>query len=225
MHQYKVKPLSNIAKIGLDKLEGTDCSLEESIDNPDGVLVRSTKITPEDLNSELKAISRAGAGVNNIPVDICTDQGIVVFNTPGANANAVKELVLAGLMLSSRNVYASIDFVNELTDMDQMSDLEPFLESNKKQFKGSELAGSTLGVWLSAFVTFWFLSVLGGSWHSQRFGASSLLGCSSGTLVSPGGLLGYSFGALGCSLGGPRRLRWTSGVHLETFWGTLGASR
>ena len=146
MHQYKVKPLSNIAKIGLDKLEGTDCSLEESIDNPDGVLVRSTKITPEDLNSELKAISRAGAGVNNIPVDICTDQGIVVFNTPGANANAVKELVLAGLMLSSRNVYASIDFVNELTDMDQMSDLEPFLESNKKQFKGSELAGSTLGV-------------------------------------------------------------------------------
>ena len=146
MHQYKVKPLSNIAKIGLDKLEGTDCSLEESIDNPDGVLVRSTKITPEDLNSELKAISRAGAGVNNIPVDTCTDQGIVVFNTPGANANAVKELVLAGLMLSSRNVYASIDFVNELTDMDQMSDLEPFLESNKKQFKGSELAGSTLGV-------------------------------------------------------------------------------
>ena len=146
MHQYKVKPLSNIAKIGLDKLKGTDCSLEESIDNPDGVLVRSTKITSEDLNSELKAISRAGAGVNNIPVDTCTDQGIVVFNTPGANANAVKELVLAGLMLSSRNVYASIDFVNELTDMDQMSDLEPFLESNKKQFKGSELAGSTLGV-------------------------------------------------------------------------------
>ena len=83
---------------------------------------------------------------SNIPVDTCTDQGIVVFNTPGANANAVKELVLAGLMLSSRNVYASIDFVNELTDMDQMSDLEPFLESNKKQFKGSELAGSTLGV-------------------------------------------------------------------------------
>ena len=63
MHQYKVKPLSNIAKIGLDKLEGTDCSLEENIDNPDGVLVRSTKIIPEDLNSELKAISRAGAGV------------------------------------------------------------------------------------------------------------------------------------------------------------------
>ena len=146
MHQYKVKPLSNIAKIGLDKLEGTDCSLEESIGNPDGVLVRSTKITPEDLNSELKAISRAGAGVNNIPVDTCTDQGIVVFNTPGANANAVKELVLAGLMLSSRNVYASIDFVNGLSHLKSMKELEPFLEENKKSFKGSELAGSTLGV-------------------------------------------------------------------------------
>ena len=146
MQKFTVKPMSNIAQIGLEKLEGTDCSLEENTDNPDGVLVRSTKLSKDDLNSDLKAISRAGAGVNNIPVDSCTEQGIVVFNTPGANANAVKELVLAGLMLSSRNVYASIDFVNELVHMDQMSDLEPFLESNKKQFKGSELAGSTLGV-------------------------------------------------------------------------------
>ena len=146
MQKFTVKPMSNIAQIGLEKLEGTDCSLEENTDNPDGVLVRSTKLSKDDLNSDLKAISRAGAGVNNIPVDSCTEQGIVVFNTPGANANAVKELVLAGLMLSSRNVYASIAFVNELVDMDQMSDLEPFLESNKKQFKGSELAGSTLGV-------------------------------------------------------------------------------
>ena len=92
------------------------------------------------------AISRAGAGVNNIPVDVCTEKGIVVFNTPGANANAVKELVLAGLMLSSRNIYSSIDFVNSLTHLEDMSDLEPFLEENKMQFKGSELAGSTLGV-------------------------------------------------------------------------------
>ena len=146
MQKFTVKPMSNIAQIGLEKLEGTDCSLEENTDNPDGVLVRSTKLSKDNLNSDLKAISRAGAGVNNIPVDSCTEQGIVVFNTPGANANAVKELVLAGLMLSSRNVYASIDFVNELVHMDQMSELEPFLESNKKQFKGSELAGSTLGV-------------------------------------------------------------------------------
>jgi len=146
MQQYLVKPLSNIAQVGLDKLEGTLCKLEESTSNPDGVLVRSTKLGLKDLTDDLKAISRAGAGVNNIPVDACTERGVVVFNTPGANANAVKELVLAGLMLSSRNIYASIDFVNEQTDKGDMRELEPFLESNKKQFKGNELAGSTLGV-------------------------------------------------------------------------------
>ena len=146
MQNYSVKPLSNIAQIGLDRLENTTCSLNEDTEAPDGVLVRSTKLSSSDLTKNLKAISRAGAGVNNIPVEECTEQGIVVFNTPGANANAVKELVLAGLMLSSRNVYASIDFVNALSDMTEMSELEPYLESNKKQFKGNELAGSTLGV-------------------------------------------------------------------------------
>jgi len=146
MQEYLVKPLSNIAQVGLDKLEGTSCDLNESTSKPDGVLVRSTKLSSDDLTDNLKAISRAGAGVNNIPVEECTEKGIVVFNTPGANANAVKELVLAGLMLSSRNIYASIDFVNELTDKNEMSELEPFLESNKKQFKGNELSGSTLGV-------------------------------------------------------------------------------
>tara|TARA_X000000368_G_scaffold389109_1_gene351147 strand:- start:1449 stop:2636 length:1188 start_codon:yes stop_codon:yes gene_type:complete len=146
MTNYQVKPYSNIAKIGLDKLEGTECSLDESSDLPDGILIRSTKLVEDDIKDGLKAISRAGAGVNNIPIDLCTDKGIVVFNTPGANANAVKELVLAGLMLSSRNVYASIDFVNGLSHLEQMKDLEPFLEENKKSFKGTELAGSTLGV-------------------------------------------------------------------------------
>ena len=146
MNHYQVKPYSNIAKIGLDKLEGTECSLDESSDSPDGILIRSTKLVEDDIKDGLKAISRAGAGVNNIPIDLCTDKGIVVFNTPGANANAVKELVLAGLMLSSRNVYASIDFVNGLSHLEQMKDLEPFLEENKKSFKGTELAGSTLGV-------------------------------------------------------------------------------
>jgi len=146
MTNYQVKPYSNIAKIGLDKLEGTECSLDGNSDSPDGILIRSTKLVEDDIKDGLKAISRAGAGVNNIPIDLCTDKGIVVFNTPGANANAVKELVLAGLMLSSRNVYASIDFVNGLSHLEQMKDLEPFLEENKKSFKGTELAGSTLGV-------------------------------------------------------------------------------
>ena len=146
MQKYNVRPFSNIAQIGLEKLEGTQCHLDEATDSPDGILVRSTKLNSEHLSDNLKAISRAGAGVNNIPVDSCTEKGIVVFNTPGANANAVKELVLAGLMLSSRNVFASIDFVNNLSDKKEMSELEPFLEGNKKQFKGNELAGSTLGV-------------------------------------------------------------------------------
>ena len=146
MTQYQVKPYSNIAKIGLDKLEGTQCSLNEKSDSPDGILIRSTKLAKNHIKDGLRAVSRAGAGVNNIPLDLCTDKGIVVFNTPGANANAVKELVLAGLMLSSRNVYASIDFVNGLSHLKQMKDLEPFLEENKKSFKGTELAGSTLGV-------------------------------------------------------------------------------
>ena len=146
MKKFTVRPYSSIARIGLEKLDGTSCSLNEETTSPDGILVRSTKLDSSHLTENLKAISRAGAGVNNIPVNSCTEKGIVVFNTPGANANAVKELVLAGLMLSSRNVYASIDFVNKLSDMKEMNELEPFLESNKKQFKGNELAGSTLGV-------------------------------------------------------------------------------
>ena len=146
MKKFTVGPFSSIDKIGLEKLDGASCSLNEETSSPDGILVRSTKLDSSHLTENLKAISRAGAGVNNIPVNSCTEKGIVVFNTPGANANAVKELVLAGLMLSSRNVYASIDFVNKLSDMKEMNELEPFLESNKNQFKVNELAVSTLGV-------------------------------------------------------------------------------
>jgi len=146
MVKYIVKPLSSISEIGLKKLDKTDCTLDNSTSSPDGILVRSTKIDGANLSNSLLAISRAGVGVNNIPLQACSDRGIVVFNTPGANANAVKELVLAGLMLSSRNVYSSIDFVNKLGYLKDMKDLEPFLEENKKQFKGKELAGSTLGV-------------------------------------------------------------------------------
>ena len=146
MTSFQVRPYSNISLTGLEKFNGTDCSVTESSETPDGILVRSTKLNESHLGNSLRAISRAGAGVNNIPVDLCTDRGIVVFNTPGANANAVKELVLAGLMLSSRNVFSSIDFVNNLEHLSEMEDLEPYLEENKKLFKGKELAGSTLGV-------------------------------------------------------------------------------
>ncbi len=146
MAAYKVKTLSKISPKGLDLLSETACVLDEGSKDPDGVLVRSTKLSESSLNHSLKAISRAGAGVNNIPIDLCTERGVVVFNTPGANSNAVKELVLAALMLSSRNVFSSINFVNNLKHIEKMEELEPFLEENKKKFKGKELSGSTLGV-------------------------------------------------------------------------------
>jgi len=146
MAEYKVKTLSKISPKGLDLLSETACVLDEGSKDPDGVLVRSTKLSESSLNHSLKAISRAGVGVNNIPIDLCTERGVVVFNTPGANSNAVKELVLAALMLSSRNVFSSINFVNNLKHIEKMEELEPFLEENKKKFKGRELSGSTLGV-------------------------------------------------------------------------------
>ena len=146
MKEYTVKTLSKVAEVGLTRLDSGLCTLDEKNDDPEGILIRSTKMDRSNLNDSLLAISRAGAGVNNIPVKECTEKGIVVFNTPGANANAVKELVLAGLMLSSRNIYSSIDFVRGLEQLSDMNELEPFLEENKKQFKGNELANSSLGV-------------------------------------------------------------------------------
>ena len=146
MNEYKIKTLSTISPKGLEVLSNSLCSLEENNQDPDGVLVRSTKVNQSQLNKSLKAISRAGVGVNNIPIEACTEKGVVVFNTPGANSNAVKELVLAGLLLSSRNVFSSIDFVNNLQHLDKLEELEPFLEENKKKFKGRELSGATLGV-------------------------------------------------------------------------------
>ena len=146
MKKYKIRTLSKVAEVGTKRLASSSCILDEENEDPEGVLIRSTKIDKSNLNNSLLAISRAGAGVNNIPLDTCTERGIVVFNTPGANANAVKELVLAGLMLSSRNIFSSMNFVQKLDQMLEMEDLEPFLESNKKQFQGKELANTTLGV-------------------------------------------------------------------------------
>ena len=135
MKKYKIRTLSNISPSGLEVLSNSSCILDENCEDPDGILVRSTKFNQNYLNESLKAISRAGSGVNNIPVDLCTKKGVVVFNTPGANSNAVKELVLAALLLSSRNVFSSVDFVNNLQHFDKMEELEPFLEENKKKFK------------------------------------------------------------------------------------------
>ena len=107
--------------------------------------MRSHKLKKEDFGNNLKAIARAGAGVNNIPVEECSELGIPVFNTPGANANAVKEIVLAALLMSSRGLFQGANFVNSIEESNQ-EELKPLIESGKKSFKGRELTGGTLGV-------------------------------------------------------------------------------
>ena len=139
---YKIKQLNKISKVGLD-IFGEGYQVIEDADDEDGVLVRSASMHEYPLNPNLKAIARAGAGVNNIPIDKCSDQGIVVFNTPGANANAVKELVLCGLLMSSRKVVEGIDWVKTLKGSDDVSKL---IEKGKSQFVGPELEGKKLGI-------------------------------------------------------------------------------
>ncbi|WP_201716030.1 phosphoglycerate dehydrogenase [Rossellomorea arthrocnemi] len=112
--------------------------------DPDGILVRSKNLHDYDFPASVKAIARAGAGVNNIPIDLCTEKGIVVFNTPGANANAVKELVLANLIASSRNLYSAVGWTNSLKESEE--DVPGVVEAKKKEFVGSEIKGKKLGV-------------------------------------------------------------------------------
>jgi len=110
------------------------------------MLLRSHKLVADDLPAGLWAIARAGAGTNNVPVEACSERGIVVFNTPGANANSVKELVLTALLLSSRDVYGGINYVRSLANIDDEGELNKLVEAEKKRFKGRELVGKTLGV-------------------------------------------------------------------------------
>lgn len=135
--------LNKIAKIGLDHLpDSYQCG--EEIASPDGVLVRSAAMHDMDLPKSLLAIARAGAGTNNIPIPKCTEQGIVVFNTPGANANAVKELVIAGLLLASRKIIPAVKWASTLKgEGDAVAKL---VEKGKSQFAGPEIEGKTLGV-------------------------------------------------------------------------------
>lgn len=140
MAKYSIGTLNNISKVGLDRL--TDqYALTEDINEANGIVVRSYKMHDMDFSDNLLAIGRAGAGVNNIPLDRCADEGIVVFNTPGANANAVKELVIAGLIMGSRNMYEGISWANSLE-----GDVAGQVEKGKKQFAGTEIEGKTLGI-------------------------------------------------------------------------------
>ena len=115
---YKIKLLNKISSAGLDQLEPKKYTYGEDIANPDAILVRSADMHSMELPSSLKAIARAGAGLNNIPIDQCTEAGIVVFNTPGANANAVKELIITMLGLSSRRIIEGIEWVKTLKESD-----------------------------------------------------------------------------------------------------------
>ncbi|MGE9932239.1 3-phosphoglycerate dehydrogenase [Anaerovoracaceae bacterium SGI.174] len=140
MAKYLIGTLNNISKVGLDRL--TDqYALTEDINEANGIVVRSYKMHEMDFSDNLLAIGRAGAGVNNIPLDRCADEGIVVFNTPGANSNAVKELVIAGLIMGSRNMYEGISWANTLE-----GDVSGQVEKGKKQFAGTEIEGKTLGI-------------------------------------------------------------------------------
>ncbi len=140
---YNVLKLNKIAAIGTDRL-GSNYNCADSVENPDAVLVRSAAMHDMEFGDNLLAIARAGAGTNNIPKDKCTEQGIVVFNTPGANANAVKELVLAGLLLSSRKIVEGIEWAKTLKGNGDA--VAKMVEKGKSQFVGPEITGKTLGV-------------------------------------------------------------------------------
>lgn len=141
---YKILTLNNIAINGLERLSRDKYEVASEIQNPDAVLLRSFKMHDMSLPASLKAVGRAGAGVNNIPVDKMSERGIPVFNAPGANANAVKELVIAGMLLACRNICQSWDFARSLQG-DDVS-INKSVEAGKKDFVGFELPGRTLGV-------------------------------------------------------------------------------
>lgn len=139
----KVKLMNKIAKVGTDVLSCAKYELGDKIENEDAIMVRSAALHDILFSKNLRAIARCGAGVNNIPVDKCTKEGIVVFNTPGANANAVKELAIAALILASRDVVGGIDWVKTLAGQEGIAKA---VEAGKSAFVGHELAGKTLGV-------------------------------------------------------------------------------
>ena len=140
---FNFKTFNNIAEDGLDILRNNQ--FKEVSEKPDGILLRSYNISDKDFEDNLLCIARAGAGTNNIPIEDATKKGIVVFNTPGANANAVKELVVCGMLLSSRGIIDGIEFAKKL-ELEDAEGLNRAMEAQKKAFAGNELAGKTLGI-------------------------------------------------------------------------------
>lgn len=142
----RILTLNQISVLGLERFPREAYEIASEFAHPDAILLRSHKLQAGDIADTVLGIARAGAGVNNIPVDECTRRGIPVFNTPGANANAVKELVAAGLLLGSRGILEGNEYVDTLAGMTDKAELNRTLEAHKKQFKGSELYGKRLGV-------------------------------------------------------------------------------
>jgi D-3-phosphoglycerate dehydrogenase len=144
MHQ--VRTYNALSDKGLSRFSADKYVVSEDCAAPEAFMLRSQKLHTEVVPDSLLAVARAGAGVNNIPVANYTEQGIVVFNTPGANANAVKELIVAGLLLGSRDIYGGMTYVQELGHIDDSAEMGKLLEKEKKRFAGTEIVGKTLGV-------------------------------------------------------------------------------
>jgi len=143
---YRIKTYNQIAEVGLSRFPRDRYEAGPEVADPQGYILRSHKLHGESIPEGLLAVARAGAGVNNIPVDEYTRRGVGVFNTPGANANAVKELVTAALLLSSRRIVDGMNRVQAMTDIGDPEQMARQLEKEKKQFAGTEIAGKTLGV-------------------------------------------------------------------------------
>ena len=141
---FTINTLNNISTLGLDNFPKEHYQISDAAEAPDAIILRSFKMHEMPIPASLKAVGRAGAGVNNIPLNRMTDAGIPVFNAPGANANAVKELVLASLFLSARNLIEAVQYTNELDGDD--AELSKLVEAGKKKFAGYELPGKTIGV-------------------------------------------------------------------------------
>lgn len=143
---FKIKTYNAISVRGLNRFPREKYEVASDIGHPDAYILRSHKLHGEDLPASVKAVARAGAGTNNVPVDEYTKKGVVVFNSPGANANAVKELVLAGMLLGSRGILPGMEYVSTLTHMTDADEMSKLLEKEKSNFAGFELQGKTLGI-------------------------------------------------------------------------------
>lgn len=143
---YKIRTYNSLAAKGLERFPSNNYQVGAEVSDADALMLRSQKLHDENIDESVLAVARAGAGVNNIPVADYAKLGIVVFNTPGANANAVKELVAAALLLGSRDIFGGMNYVQTLGELNDSAEMHKLLEANKKRFAGSEISGLTLGV-------------------------------------------------------------------------------